>query len=134
VPAGPTKAELKALAKQRAEEKKAADEAARRKAVEDRLRANEEKLQQKKAEEERREADRAAKERAAREAELARQDAETARLKALEDQKREKVLADAAARLKQAQADYQAEIDKAQGNKDDKAKKTAPVSQSSSRR
>ncbi|MEP6917172.1 MAG: pilus assembly protein N-terminal domain-containing protein, partial [Acidobacteriota bacterium] len=134
VPAPPTKAELRALAKQRADGKKAADDAARRKVVEDKLRANEEKLQQKKAEEERREADRVAKARAAREAELARQDAETARLKAVEDQKREKVLTDAAARLKQAQSEYQAEIDKAQGSKDDKAKKTASVPQSSSRR
>jgi pilus assembly protein CpaC len=53
-------------------------------------------------------ADRLAKERAAR-------DAEVARKKAEDDAKREKALTDAAARLKQAQSEYQAELEKTKG-------------------
>jgi pilus assembly protein CpaC len=121
-PASPTKAELKALEKQRVQEKKAADEAARRKALEDKAKAAEEKVLQKKAEDDRRIADRVAKAHAAREAELARQDAETARVKAAEDQKREKVLADAAARLKEAQTEYQAQLEKTKSSANEKPK------------
>jgi pilus assembly protein CpaC len=56
---------------------------------------------QKKAEEDRRAA-----------AEVAKKNAEAAKKKAEEDQKRDKALADAAARLKQAQQAYQAEMEK----------------------
>jgi hypothetical protein len=46
---------------------------------------------------------------------VARKNAEIARRKAEEDQKRDKALAEAAARLTQAQAAYQAEIEKTKG-------------------
>jgi pilus assembly protein CpaC len=113
----PTKAELKALEKQRLEERKAAEAAAKLKAAEDIRKGENEKAAQKKAEEDRRAAEKLDKERAAREAEVARKNAEIARKKAEEDRKRDKVLAAAAARLKEAQAAYQAEIAKAKGIK-----------------
>jgi pilus assembly protein CpaC len=87
-----TKAEMKAQQKQREEEKKAADAAAKRKTADERV------------------AQRLEKERAMREAEMARKQAE-------ENQKKEKALAEAAARLKQAQAAYQAEMEKSKGIK-----------------
>jgi hypothetical protein len=118
-PAGPTKAELKALEQQRAKEKvqqkKAADEAARQKAADDKRKGEQQKAAQQKAEEDRRAAEKLAKERGAREAEVARKSAEASRRQAEEDQRRDKVLADAAARLHEAQAAYQAEVDKAKG-------------------
>ncbi|MGB2715551.1 MAG: pilus assembly protein N-terminal domain-containing protein [Vicinamibacterales bacterium] len=78
--------------------------------------------QQKKDEEARKLADRLEKERAKREAEVAKRNAEIARKKAEEDAKREKTLAEAADRLKQAQAAYQAELEKAKGSSNDKSK------------
>jgi pilus assembly protein CpaC len=101
-----TKAELKALGKQREEEKRAADAAAKQKAVDDKRKAEEDKVAQK-----------LEKERAVREADVARKNAELARKKAEEDQKKDRALAEAAARLKQAQAAYQAEMEKAKGIK-----------------
>jgi pilus assembly protein CpaC len=71
-----------------AEERRLADAAARQKASDDKKKAEEARVAAKKAEEDRRMADKAAKD-------------------------REKSLTDAAARLKEAQAAYQAEIDKA---------------------
>ena len=62
------------------------------------------------------------KEKDIRDAEIARRDAEAARKKAEDDAKREKALTDAATRLKQAQAEYQAELDKAKGTTNDKSK------------
>jgi pilus assembly protein CpaC len=73
-----------------------------------------------KAEEDRRQADRLGKERAKREAEIARKNAETAKQKADEDTRRERALSEAAARLKQAQTAYQAEVEKAKGGSNDK--------------
>jgi pilus assembly protein CpaC len=67
-------------------------------------------------------ADKLDKERARREAEVARKNAETSRKRAEEDQKREKALADAAARLKEAQAAYQAQLEKAKGGSSEKPK------------
>ncbi len=104
-PAGPSKAELQALEQKREAEKKAADAAARQKAIDDKRKAEEDLVAQKKAAEEKRAADKLAKERGLREAEMAKRKAE-------EDERRDKSLADAAARLKAAQAAYQAEIDK----------------------
>ena len=48
---------------------------------------------------------------------VAKKNAELARKKAEEDQKKDRALAEAAARLKQAQAAYQAEMEKAKGIK-----------------
>lgn len=126
---GPSKAQVKALEQQRAQEKKAADEAAKQKAADDKRKAEQEKAAQRKAEEDRRVGDKLAKERGAREAEVARKGAEAARRQAEEDQKRAKVLADAASRLQQAQTAYQAEVDKAKGvTSDSTAKKSAATS------
>ena len=65
-------------------------------------------------------ADRLGKERAKREAEIARKNAETAKKQADEDSRREKALSEAAARLKQAQTAYQAEVEKAKGGSNEK--------------
>jgi len=89
-----TKAEMKAQEKQREEEHKATE------------------LAQKKADEDKRASAKLEKERAAHEAEVAKKNAEMAKKKAEEDAKRDKALADAAARLKQAQQAYQAEMEK----------------------
>lgn len=113
---GPTKEELKATEQIRQANKKAAEQAAKQKAAEDKRRAEAEKAAAKKAEADKRAAEKLEKERAAREAEVAKKNAETARKKAEEDQKREKALAEAADRLKQAQAAYQAEMDKTKGS------------------
>jgi len=117
MPKAPTKSELKALDKQREEEKKAADAAAKQKAIDDKHKAEQDLAAQKKAEIDGRAAAKLEKERAIREAEVARKNAETARKKAEEDQKHDRALAEAAARLKQAQAAYQAEMEKAKGIK-----------------
>jgi pilus assembly protein CpaC len=121
-PAPLTREQMKAIEKARERERKAAEEeareAAKRKADED-----------KKAEAEKRQADRIAKERAKREAEIARKNAELGRKKAEEDEKREKALAEAAARLKEAQAAYQSEVNKAKGGGgDDKSGKGGTTS------
>jgi pilus assembly protein CpaC len=100
-----TKSEIKAQEKQREEDRKAAETAGRHDAEQQRV-------AQKKAEEDHRAAEKLDKERAAHEAEVAKKNAELAKKKAEDDQKRDKALADAAARLKQAQAAYQAEMDK----------------------
>jgi pilus assembly protein CpaC len=109
------KAVERAVERAREQERKAAEAEARQKAEDDRI-------AQLKAEEDRRQADKLAKDRAKREAEIARKNAENAKKQADDDQKREKALAEAAARLKQAQAAYQAEIEKAKGSSDDTAK------------
>jgi pilus assembly protein CpaC len=117
MPKAPTKSEMKALDKQREEEKKAADAAAKQKAIDDKHKAEQDLAAQKKAEVDGRAAAKVEKERAIREAEVARKNAESARKKAEEDQKHDRALAEAAARLKQAQAAYQAEMEKAKGIK-----------------
>jgi hypothetical protein len=101
-----TKAEIKAeqkqreaLDKQREELRKAAEVAAKHD-------AEQQKATQKKTEEDRRIAEKQEKERA-----------EAAKRKAEEDAKRDKAMADAAARLKAAQAAYQAELEKAKVKK-----------------
>jgi pilus assembly protein CpaC len=112
------KAVERAVERAREQERKAAEAEARQKAEDDRI-------AQLKAEEDRRQADKLAKDRAKREAEIARKNAESAKKQTDDDQKREKALAEAAARLKQAQAAYQAEIEKAKGSSDDAAKEPA---------
>jgi pilus assembly protein CpaC len=105
----------RAAEKAREQERKAAEAEAKQKAEED-------KVAQAKAEEDRRQADRLAKDRAKREAEIARKNAEVAKKQADDDAKREKALAEAAARLKQAQTAYQAEVEKTKGGSNDKSK------------
>ncbi len=120
-PAPPTKEELKAAERARIEDAKryAAEQKAAKSAnaTEDKQKAE----QAKKDAEARRQADKLAKERAVRDAEIAKKKAE-------QDQKREKALAEAAARLKAAQSEYQQEIEKAKGGANDKTKTSGKVS------
>jgi pilus assembly protein CpaC len=104
-PAPLTKEQRKALEKARAEERKAE---AKRKADED-----------KKAEAERKQLEKLEKERAKRQAEIARKSGEQAKQSSDDDARRDKALAEAAMRLKEAQAAYQAELEK-KGGKGDK--------------
>jgi pilus assembly protein CpaC len=111
--------ERRAAEELREEELKAAEAAARLKAAEDRQRAiddkrreEEERAAARQAAEDKVRADKLAKEREKREAVAARKNAEIARKKAEEDQKRQKALDDAAARLRAAQAEYQAQVEK----------------------
>ena len=103
-----TKEQARAIEKAREQERKDAERRA-----EDQARKDAE--EQRRLEAEKRQADKLASERAKREAEIARKNAELARKKAQEDEKREKALAEAAARLKEAQAAYQAEVAKSKG-------------------
>jgi pilus assembly protein CpaC len=115
-------AQKRAEEAQKAAERKAADE----KAEADRKAAEEQAIADKKAAEEKAEADKKAAaekarqekldaERAKREAEVAKKNADAERKRQEELKKHEKTLAEAAARLKQAQAAYQAEVDKKKG-------------------
>ena len=114
------KAQDKADVLKKAQDKRDADQRAAESRVEDKR-----KLEQAKVDAEQARKDTAAravaarlqKEQEVRDAEIARRDAEAARKKAEDDSKREKALTDAATRLKQAQAEYQAELDKAKGKK-----------------
>jgi pilus assembly protein CpaC len=115
----------------REQERKAADAEARQKQadakqqeVEARQKAEEDKAAQLKSEEDRRQADRLSKERAKREAEIARKNAELAKKQSDEDAKREKALSEAAARLKAAQTQYQAEVEKSKGGSNEKSKES----------
>jgi pilus assembly protein CpaC len=117
-------AEAEAKERAAAEKKKAEEDAviARRKAEEDaaaqKRKAIEDAAALKKAEAEKRQADKLAKERAAREAEIARKNEEASRKTVEQDRKREKALAEAAARLKQAQQDYELELQRVKNNPD----------------
>jgi pilus assembly protein CpaC len=130
-PVGPTKEQLKAIERAREEERLAAAEAERLRMENERREAEERRAaeavaareraeQARKDEAERQRTEKLEKERAKREAEVAKRNSELARKKAEEDQKREKALTDAAARLKAAQAAYQSELDKAKGGSNDK--------------
>jgi pilus assembly protein CpaC len=101
-----TKEQQRAVERAREQERKAAAEEARRQ-------AEAQQVAQRKAEEDKRQADKLAKEKAKRDGELAKKKAE-------EDQKRGKALAEAALKLKEAQAAYQSEVEKA--NTDSSAK------------
>jgi flagellar biosynthesis GTPase FlhF len=115
-------AQKRAEETQKAAEKKAADE----KAEADRRAAEEQAIADRKAAEEKAEADKKAAaekarqdkldaERAKREAEVARKNADAEKKRQDDLKKHEKTVAEAAARLKQAQAAYQAEVDKKKG-------------------
>jgi pilus assembly protein CpaC len=101
-------ADRKAAEEQAIADKKAAQEkaAADKKAAEEAVVENRRKLEEKERQ------DKLDKERAKREAEVARKNAEADRKKQEEDKKHDKAVADAAQRLKDAQAAYQAQVDK----------------------
>ncbi len=106
----PTKEEEKALQRLQEEQRKAAENAMRQQTADQRRQEEAERAAAKRAAQERTQADKLAKERAKREAEVARRNEELARRKAEEDARKEKAVADAAARLKEAQAAYDAEM------------------------
>jgi pilus assembly protein CpaC len=95
--------------------KKAADEAEKQRVADDKKKAEEAKVAARKADEQKRLNEKLEKERARIQAEADRRAAEEAKKKQEEDAKRDKALADAAARLKAAQTAYQAEIAKKGG-------------------
>jgi len=100
--------------KKAAEEKAQADrKAAEQKAADDRKAAEEKKVADAAAAREHARQEKLDQERAKREAEVAKKNAEADRKKQDEQKKKEKSLADAAARLREAQAAYQAEVAKA---------------------
>jgi pilus assembly protein CpaC len=101
----------KAAEAQKAADKKAADE----KAAADKKAAEERAVADKKAAQEAARQQKLDQERAKRDAEVAKKAAETARRKEEEQKKHEKPLLDAAARLKAAQAAYEAEVAKKKG-------------------
>ena len=120
-PKANTAAPRMSQAEARAAEQRRAQQAA----AESKLQAE----QQKKDEEARKVAERIEKDRIKREAELSKKNAEIARKKTEEDAKREEGLSDAAERLREAQAAYQAQLDKSKGSSNDKTKSKAPSSQ-----
>jgi pilus assembly protein CpaC len=105
-------AQKKAAEAQKAADKKAAEE----KAVADKKAAEEKAVADKKAAQEAVRQQKLDQERAKRDAEVARKAAEAARRKEEEQKKTDKSLLDAAARLRAAQAAYQAELEKKKGN------------------
>jgi pilus assembly protein CpaC len=109
------KVDKKQLAAQAEQQRKAEEAAAKLRAAEERKQAEDARIAAKNDEEARKKAEKLEKERAKKQAELDRKAAEVARKKAEEDEKRERAVAEAAARLKQAQAAYQAEMSKAKG-------------------
>jgi pilus assembly protein CpaC len=115
-------AQKRAEEQQKAAEKKAADEkaiadkkAADEKAAADKKEAEEKAVADKKAAEEKARQDKLDAERARREAEVAKKNAELEHKRQADLKKHEKTISEAAARLKQAQAAYQAEMDKKKG-------------------
>jgi pilus assembly protein CpaC len=124
-------AEMEARERAAAEQRQAAEEAAARQRAEeeqaaaDKKAAEAEAQARKKAEADQRQADRLARERAEREAEVARRNQEAARKQAEQDARRDKSLSDAAARLKQAQVEYEQELQKSRGGADDVSKQAS---------
>lgn len=123
-PPQPTKEQQKAAAEAREREQKQQAAEAKQRAAEERQReedakreAEAERVAAKKAEEDRRAAEKLEKERARREAEVAKKNALIEKKNKEEEQKRDRAMAEAAARLKAAQAAYQAELEKARGGK-----------------
>jgi len=122
----PTKAQQKALEQARedarkadvlkkAQDKRDADQRAAEAKIDEKRKVEQAKVDAEQARKDtaaRAVAARLQKEQEVRDAEIARRDSEAARKKAEDDAKREKALTDAAARLKQAQAEYQAELAK----------------------
>jgi pilus assembly protein CpaC len=108
-------AEKKRQAEEAEEQRKADAAAEKLRAAQERKQAEDARVAAQKDEEARRKAEKIEKERAKKQAEADRKAAEIARRKAAEDEKREKAVADAAARLKQAQAAYQAELERNKG-------------------
>ena len=125
---GVDKASERASERAREQERRAAEAEAKQQAAAARQKAEADKVAALKAEEDQRQADRLSKDRAKREAEIARKNAEIAKKQADDEAKREKALTEAAARLKQAQTAYQAEIEKTKGSSNEKSKEAGKES------
>jgi pilus assembly protein CpaC len=115
-----TKEETKRIEEARTREKKQAEADAKAKAEQDRKAAEQKKSADAKAARDQEKQQKLEAERVKREAVAAKKNADAER-KRLEDQKkRDKTLADAAERLRAAQTAYQAEVEKAKANSNDK--------------
>jgi pilus assembly protein CpaC len=111
-------AQKKAEAQKAAQQKADADKAAQQKATGEKAAAEKRVSDTRAAEKQaadKRQADKIAKERAERAAVVAKQNEEAAKKQPESDQKRDKALAEAAAKLKAAQTAYEAELQKAKG-------------------
>jgi pilus assembly protein CpaC len=129
-PAPVSKDQAKLVEKAKQQEKKASEAEARERAAADKKKAEQDAVAQKKAEADKRQADKLAKERAEREAEIAKKNHQAAHKSA--DDKKDKALVEAAARLKEAQAAYEEELQKAKGGAEPAPKSaTAKASPSS---
>jgi pilus assembly protein CpaC len=113
------RAQAKAEQRARQQEQKTAEADAKRRAELERKKSEQDRVAQQKADEDRKLSERLARDRSKREAEIARKNADAAKKQTDDDAKREKALAEAAARLKQAQTAYQAEIEKTKTEKKD---------------
>jgi pilus assembly protein CpaC len=114
------KSQQKASAAMQERERREAEAAAKAKAEQDRKDAEAKKIADQKASEEKARQQKLDEERGKREAMIAKKNAEADKAKQAEQKKKEKALADAAARLREAQAAYEAEMTKLATAKGDK--------------
>ena len=105
-------ADKKRLEAERAQQKKAAEAAEKQRVADEKKAAEAARVAARQQEEQRKQAEKLEKERAKQQAEADKKAAAEAKKKAEDEQKRLKALADAEARLKQAQSAYQAELSK----------------------
>jgi pilus assembly protein CpaC len=115
-----SKSQQKASAAMQEKERREAEAVAKAKAEQDRKDAEAKKIADQKASEEKARQQKLDEERAKREAVVAKKNAEADKAKQAEQKKKEKALADAAARLREAQAAYEAEMAKLGTAKGDK--------------
>jgi pilus assembly protein CpaC len=115
-----SKSQQKASAAMQEKERREAEAVAKAKAEQDRKDAEAKKIADQKASEEKARQQKLDEERAKREAMIAKKNAEADKAKQAEQKKKEKALADAAARLREAQAAYEAEMAKLGTAKGDK--------------
>ncbi len=115
-----SKSQQKVSAAMQEKERREAEAVAKAKAEQDRKDAEAKKIADQKASEEKARQQKLDEERAKREAMIAKKNAEADKAKQAEQKKKEKALADAAARLREAQAAYEAEMAKLGTAKGDK--------------
>jgi pilus assembly protein CpaC len=111
----PTPAEARAIREALERDRKEREREAKARAAAEKREAKEARAAAKRAEADRKRAEKLERERAKREAEVAKRNAEIARRQAAGELRRDRALAEAAARLKAAQEAYQAEIERARG-------------------
>jgi pilus assembly protein CpaC len=118
----PTPAEARAMREALERDRKDREREEKARAAAEKREAKEARAAAKRAEADRKRAEKLERERAKREAEVAEKNAEIARKQAEEELRRDRALAEAAARLKAAQEAYQADIERTQGGSDEKTK------------